>query len=206
MPNFFDQPTSTSKLTSLNCELINTCDCISSDFFDESFAKQYYQNNLTNYLFICTYKDCLYLNGLYYKDNEDSLSQANLGRVDLLNNYCKYKFGETTMNNMPYGTMLTIKALSEYSRYEFIFVSDAMKVLILGNRQGDVHLYSLEIKVTNSKMGINDVPIAIIDCMSRIAGMRIVDHLDEMNPMNNYVEIFVMKLNGLFQCFKFKYS
>jgi hypothetical protein len=164
--------------------------------------KCYITNSLLKNFTLCCYKDCFYLNSLIYNEKEDKFEQVNLGKIDLIKNYLSYTLSESSINSY---AIFNLKYLIEYSRYEYVFTSTALNILILGNRNGDIQLYPLEIKVyKDNKIGINEQPISIIDFNGRIAGVRVLDYINENDSNMNYCEVYVLKVDRTLECYKLK--
>ncbi len=150
------------------------------------------ESPLKDYLLLSTSKDCMFLYG-YYNDKE-----INLGMRNLLKNYFRYTLSSSTV---AYQDILHIKLYADYTRYEYSFNSDAINCIIVGNRQGDIQVYDMEVVFyKDGKVGFNEKPLFIIDCGMRIVGMKMIDHFGGLNQ--GYVELFVLKLNRSFESFK----
>jgi hypothetical protein len=102
------------------------------------------------------------------------------------------------------GGLINIKYYVEYSRYEYVLVSNALKLLILGNKQGDISIYNLEFVVSNDKLVFNHNPIVIIDMDTRLAGIRLHEVIDESNSNKNYCYLYIITIGGTLECYKLK--
>ena len=135
-----------------------------------------------------------------HQSQGNSLSQLNLGKINLLKNYLKIKLPETGISTQ---MIIALKYYKDYSRYEFLFVSKALNLIIVANRAGDVQIYKMEINLySDGKVGIDNEPIFVIDCNSRITGLRVIDHFDEFDHGKSFCEIFILKLNRTFLKYK----
>lgn len=179
-------------------------DKIDNDYIcQESLNKQSLKDHLLKYYIFCCHQHCLFLNSLFFKNDDDSLSELCLGKINLIDNYFKCKYNNS--QNLIYSTAMNMKYYYEYSRYEFIYVSYCLHVLIVGNRQGDIQIYDLELILSNEgELKINNNPLGIIDCNGRIVGFQVVEYNNKHS--NNYLEIYVLKLNKILECYKFRRS
>jgi hypothetical protein len=155
------------------------------------------KNNLNKYIIISSYKTCIFISG-FEGDNSD---QVNYGKFNPLVNYLLLKY--SNLESFGYNSIVNIKYYIEYSRYEFVFISKCLNKLILGNKQGDIHIFNLEFSFQNNKHSFNTTPIAIIDINTRILGIRVEDYEDNINSNNNYFLIYIVCLNGYLECYKF---
>jgi WD40 repeat protein len=167
---------------------------------DIDYYKLFLSNCLQKYIYVTTYKNSIYITG--YEETSDKISQINFSKFNPLINYIKLKY--RNINSVTYATLIELKHYIEYSRYEYILISEAMNKLILGNKQGDINIYEMDLYFKDGKLQISTKPITIIDFNFRIAGIRIVDYIDKINPENNYFNLFIVGLNGYFECYKFK--
>jgi hypothetical protein len=184
--------------TDLNSQTLN----INYDYFSkDSLEKQNFQETLIKYFIFSCHQHSIFLNSLFFKTEEDSLTHICLGNINLIGNYFKYKY--TNYQNLVYSTAMSIKYHYEYSRYEYLFISQILRVLIVGNKQGDIQIYDLELIVNNEgKITINDSPIAIIDCNGRLAGFKVIEY--ENSYGLNHLEIYILKINKNLECYKFR--
>lgn len=138
-----------------------------------------------------------------YDEKEGKFEQINLGKINLVKNYLSCTLNESNLNSY---TIFNLKYVIEYSRYEFLFTSYALNILIIGNRNGDIQIYPLEIKYyfKDYKIGISEQPISIIDFNGRIAGVRVLDYINESDSQMNYCEIYVLKIDRTLECYKLK--
>jgi hypothetical protein len=165
--------------------------------FDE-YTKKYY-SNLSRYVYISTYKTNVFITGF----EGDTLKQVNYGSFSPMEFYLRLKYSQDLALTYNLGNVMNVKYYIEYSRYEYIFVSKALNMLILGNKQGDIVLYNLEFVYVDDKLVFNSNPVAIIDMDTRLAGMRIYDLIDENDSLKNRCFIYVVTVEGRFECFKF---
>jgi len=194
----FSNETISNKGTDLNSLSLN----INYDYFSEySLEKQNFQESLFKYFMFSCHQHSIFLNSIFMKTDEDSLAHICLGKINLIGNYFKYKY--TNNQNLVYSTAMIIKNYYEYSRYEYLFISKNLRVFIVGNKQGDIQIYDLELILNNEgKIKINDSPLAIIDCNGRLAGFKVIEY--ENSYGLNHLEIYVLKINKNFECYKFR--
>lgn len=181
-------------------------------------AEEYNFPSINNYLYLSTYKSCLFLNSLC--DSSTGPSSSSLGKIDLISNYFCNKYHNNS--ELAYPDVVSVKYYIEYSRYEYIHISKALNLLIIGNRQGDVQIYDMVINVYKQKKDpiiplldfeenefiykyiINNKPKIILDMNKRIAGMKLIDHIDHINPLNNFADLFILTVVGDFEAFRIK--
>ena len=163
----------------------------------ESYNKLFYQNSLLKLFIFSSHKDCLYLNALVFNEQDDSLTQVNLGKINLIRNYFRNSLSNL---NVTYAEIINIKTHFEYTRYEFLFISKTLRLLIVGNRQGDIQIYEMELKLyKDGKIGIKEEPLMIFDCNNRIVGMTVIEHINHVESFNSYIDIYIMKINRKFE-------
>jgi hypothetical protein len=174
---------------------------LSIDESNNNYISNECEENLMNYLekkyfIISTYSNFLLIHQISCNKNGDK-KYSVCSKVDLLKNYLK-----EVMNNghLVSQTILNMKYHSEYSRYEFIFVSKNLNMLVVGNRSGDIQGYKLEFnKISENTFKFNNEPIFIINCESRIASVKILDVGDNNS---GYLQIFVLKINRIFESYR----
>lgn len=190
----------TSVFNNIINHILGIADDDTREVIDTQTLSGFLTDNKIDYFILSTHKDCLFINSIYSKEEEEgtSLRQVNLGKINLVRNYLQ---NSITMTNISYTDIMNMKYHFEYSRYEFIFVSKSLNVLVVGNRQGDIHFYDMEIKIyeEEGKVAIKEEPIAIIDCNYRIAGLRVVDHFNKSEPTKSCCEIFILKVNRILE-------
>lgn len=156
-------------------------------------SKENIRNNLLQYFMGCTYQLNFCLNCIQF--DGDNLSSKNIGQINLMQNYFRYKYLEVSDYYNPHNHFV-IQSYMGFSRYEYYFTSDVLNMIIIGNRAGDIQFYEMELEVNQSNVvTIKNKPIAIIDCKARIAGMKVIDN-------QNYCEIYILKLNGVLEIYK----
>jgi hypothetical protein len=168
---------------------------------EESLNKQNLQETLLKYFIFSCHQHCIFLNSFFFKKEEDSLSNYCLGKINLIKNYLKCKYDN--YQNLIYSTAMNIKYYYEYSRYEYLFISHSLRILIVGNKQGDIQIYDLELFVNNQgNLKFNDSPLVVIDCNGRLAGLKVVEYDNEYGI--SHLEIYVLKINKFLECYKFR--
>lgn len=153
------------------------------------------QYNLVNkYYLLSSSQERLSLYEMCFENN--ILVSKPIGKIELLVNQIKEKYKDIV--NLDVYSVFMIKNMLKYSRYEFIQIAYRMKVMIIGNKNGDLQIYPLtiDIDMINNKIGIRDKPIIILDCNERIAGIR----LDEKG--DTILDIYVLTLSGMFYCYQ----
>jgi hypothetical protein len=162
----------------------------------DEFLYKYYVNSLSRYIYISTYKTKVFITSF-----DEDLKQINLGNFSPIDNYLRLKFSD--VDNMGLNNMMSIRYYIEYSRYEYIMVSNALNKLVLGNKQGDISVYNLEITEKENGLVFNENPLAIIEVNTRVAGIRIHDVIDEYDYSKNLFYLYIVTIEGRFECYKF---
>ena len=101
-----------------------------------------------------------------------------------------------------YGMMYNINGIYQSSRYEFIFYSKNMNLILFGSKAGDLHVFEMNIyhDKKNKMIGIEDEPNILISFGSKIAGMKFMENEDEKG--RKIIDVFVITLAGVFYYYK----
>jgi hypothetical protein len=162
------------------------------------YEESHYQYSLTKYLYVMAYKTQIYISAVTDKE----LKEVNYGSFSPIHYYLRYKY--TDFDTMNLSNMMSLKYYIEYSRYEYVLISKALNKLVLGNKQGDISVYNLELIVNDdNKITFNDSPVAILDISSRLAGIRLHDTFNENDESRNYFILYILTTDGRFESYKF---
>lgn len=156
--------------------------------------ERFLQDNLINkYYLLSSSSERVSLYEMCFENS--NLIAKSLGKIELLVNCIKEKY--KTIANLDVYSVFMIKNMVKYSRYEFIEVVNEMKIVIFGNKNGDIQIYQLAIDIdeVNNKIGIRDQPIIIVDCHERLGGIRIEEKGESS------VDIYVLTLSGMLYCY-----
>ena len=163
----------------------------------ERFIKD---NLLDKYYVFSTYQKYACLNELYYTnninaDNKREIKIKNLGKIFLLKRYINSILLEKV--NIDNYTIISLKNLSSYSKYEFINYSENLKLLFIIGRNGDLHIQEMIIEKDENKqmIGIKDQPEFLVEFEEKIVGVKFFDKI--YNP-----EIYVLTISGKLYNFK----
>ena len=129
-------------------------------------------------------------------DNDESdwrIENKPLGKVELFKNFLIERFRGYT--NLSFMEILILKQLKSFGRYEFLFISESMKLILIGNKTGDLQIFRMVIEVgeCDDKIGIIDTPDVIIDYYEKLAGIRVIESDD-----GESVDIYAIDLKGTF--------
>lgn len=121
-----------------------------------------------------------------------------LGKIELLRNLIKAKFSDLEQLDFRHAAML--RDFVSSSRYEYIFSCKRMGLLFLGNKNGDLQVFKMEIEIDDKEKmgGIKDEPVMIIYFGERLAGIRIFEMSDKV------AEIYALSLTGVIYNYKIK--
>jgi hypothetical protein len=116
-----------------------------------------------------------------------------LGKVELFKNFLIERFRGYT--NLSFMEILILKQLKSFGRYEYLFISESMKLIFIGNKTGDLQIFRMVIEVgeCDDKIGIIDTPDVIIDYYEKLAGIRVIEADD-----GESVDIYALDLKGTF--------
>ena len=100
---------------------------------------------------------------------------------------------------LDYVHLLNIQGIYQCSRYEFIFYSKNMNLILLGSKAGDLHVYEMNIyhDKVNKLIGVEDEPNILIGFGEKIAGMKFIE-----NNNKKVIDVFVLTLTGMFYYYK----
>jgi hypothetical protein len=165
--------------------------------YNERFIKN---NLLDKYYILSTYQKYACLNELYYgnnvnENNKREIKIKSLGKILLLKRYLNTILLEKP--NVDNYTILVLKNLSNYSKYEFIHFSEYLKLMFIIGRNGDLHIQEMVIEKDEDKqmIGIRDQPEFLVEFGEKIVGVKFFDKI--INP-----EIYVLTLTGKLYNFK----
>ena len=181
----------------------NEFDKISYDELND--YEKYLQLNLIDKYYILSSTN--HRAGLYRLDfkkqensNEKKIMAIPLGKIELARIYIRDLYMETF--NIDYGMMYNINGIYQASRYEFIFYSKNMNLILLGSKAGDLHVFEMNIyhDKKNKLIGIEDEPNILISFGSKIAGMKFIENKNENG--RKIIDVFVITLSGIFYYYK----
>ena len=170
----------------------------------DDYEKYIKVNLIDKYYILSSCNHCAGLFRLDYKKEENSdkkiIVAISLGKIELSRIYIRDLYmGEF---NLDYGTMYNINGIYQSSRYEFIFYSKNMNLILLGSKAGDLHVFEMNLyhDKTNNLIGIEDEPNALISFRSKIAGMKFLEN--ENDKERKVIDVFVITLSGIFYYYK----
>ena len=181
----------------------NEFDQISYDELDD--YQKYLKLNLIDKYYILSSTN--HRAGLYKLDfkklensNDKKIVAIPLGKIELARIYIRDLFMETF--NIDYGMMYNINGIYQSSRYEFIFYSKNMNLILLGSKAGDLQVFEMNLyhDKKNKLIGIEDEPNILISFGSKIAGMKFIENKDEKG--RKIIDVFVITLSGIFYYYK----
>ena len=156
----------------------------------EKFLKD---NLIDKYYIFSTYKDIAYLNELHFVEKDDGTKEVKsfpIGKIELLRNYLLAKY--QIILNLDYNIIVTLNHLISGIRYDYIFISEKLKLILIGGKNGDLQIYKMLIEENKNenKIGIKSSSEIIINFKERIAGMKFFE-IDD-----NKIDVFVLSLSG----------
>ena len=181
----------------------NEFDKISYDELDD--YEKYLKFNLVDKYYILSSTN--HRAGLYKLDfkkiensNKKKVVAIPLGKIELTRIYIRDLFMENFQ--IDYGMMYNINGIYQSSRYEFIFYSKNMNLILFGSKAGDLHVFEMNIyhDKKNKMIGIEDEPNILISFGSKIAGMKFMENEDEKG--RKIIDVFVITLAGVFYYYK----
>ena len=94
-----------------------------------------------------------------------------------------------------------MKGIYQSSRYEFVFYSKNLNLILLGSKAGDLQVFEMNIYYdkTKKQVCLEDEPNALIYFGEKIAGMKFIDNIENGRKI---IEIFVLTLSGMFYYYK----
>ena len=167
---------------------------------NDYYYQRYLEDNLINkYYILSTYHNIAYLNELVFAPNNNNdesdwrIENKPLGKVELFKNFLIERFRGYT--NLSFMEILILKQLKSFGRYEYLFISESMKLIFIGNKTGDLQIFRMVIEVgeCDDKIGIIDTPDVIIDYYEKLAGIRVIESDD-----GESVDIYAIDLKGTF--------
>ena len=167
--------------------------------------EKYLKINLIDKYYILS--SCNHCAGLYALDfkkiensNEKKIVGIPLGKIELTRIYIRDLY--MGIFNLDMGMLYNINGIYQSSRYEFIFYSKNMNLILLGSKAGDLHVFEMNLyhDKNNKMIGIEDEPNALISFGSKIAGMKFLENEDEKG--RKIIDVFVITLAGVFYYYK----
>ena len=167
--------------------------------------EKYLKINLIDKYYILS--SCNHCAGLYALDfkkiensNEKKIVGIPLGKIELTRIYIRDLY--MGIFNLDMGMLYNINGIYQSSRYEFIFYSKNMNLILLGSKAGDLHVFEMNLyhDKNNKMIGIEDEPNALISFGSKIAGMKFLENEDEKG--RKIIDVFVITLSGIFYYYK----
>ena len=170
----------------------------------DDYEKYLKINLIDKYYILSTCNHCAGLYQLDFKKIENTdkkkIVGIPLGKIELTRIFIRDLYMETF--HLDYGMMYNINGIYQSSRYEFIFYSKNMNLILLGSKAGDLHVFEMNIyhDKQNKLIGIEDEPNVLISFGSKIAGMKFLENEDEKG--RKIIDIFVITLSGVFYYYK----
>ena len=170
----------------------------------DDYEKYLKINLIDKYYILSTCNHCAGLYQLDFKKIENTdkkkIVGIPLGKIELTRIFIRDLYMETF--HLDYGMMYNINGIYQSSRYEFIFYSKNMNLILLGSKAGDLHVFEMNIyhDKQNNLIGIEDEPNVLISFGSKIAGMKFLENEDEKG--RKIIDIFVITLSGVFYYYK----
>ena len=181
----------------------NEFDKFSYDELDD-YEKYLKINLIDKYYILSSTNHSAGLYKLDFKQIDDSHKKKvvaiPLGKIELTRIYIRDLYMENF--NIDYGMMYNINSIYQSSRYEFIFYSKNMNLILFGSKAGDLHVFEMNIyhDKKNKMIGIEDEPNILISFGSKIAGMKFLENEDENG--RKIIDVFVITLAGVFYYYK----
>ena len=170
----------------------------------DDYEKYLKINLIDKYYILSTCNHCAGLYQLDFKKIENTdkkkIVGIPLGKIELTRIFIRDLYMETF--HLDYGMMYNINGIYQSSRYEFIFYSKNMNLILFGSKAGDLHVFEMNIyhDKQNKLIGIEDEPNVLISFGSKIAGMKFLENEDEKG--RKIIDIFVITLSGVFYYYK----
>ena len=149
----------------------------------DDYEKYLKINLIDKYYILSTCNHCVGLYQLDFKKIENTdkkkIVGIPLGKIELTRIFIRDLYMETF--HLDYGMMYNINGIYQSSRYEFIFYSKNMNLILFGSKAGDLHVFEMNIyhDKQNKLIGIEDEPNVLISFGSKIAGMKFLENEDE---------------------------
>ena len=158
-------------------------------------------NLIDKYYILSTCNHCAGLFQLDFKleENKKIVTAIPLGKIELNRIYIRDLYMEEF--NIDYRNLLLIQGINQCSRYEFIFFSKNMNLLLLGSKSGDLHIFEMNIyhDKKNKLIGVEDEPNILISFGEKIAGMKFLDNYENGRKI---IDVFALTLSGMFYYYK----
>ena len=96
-----------------------------------------------------------------------------------------------------------------FSRYEFIYVSNGLGLVIIGNKAGDLHVYGLEFNFNFDEnceekdkeyLTFEKEPEFVIEFKRKVCGYKVLEYCDTVND-RDYIEIYAIDIDGGVFCY-----
>ena len=171
---------------------------------DLSDYEKYIKLNLIDKYYILS--TCNHSAGLFKLDfkidetnNKKVIQGIPLGKIELSRIYLRDLYMDQL--NINFGDLLIMKGIYQSSRYEFVFYSKNMNLILLGSKAGDLQIFEMNIYYdkTKKQVCLEDEPNALIYFGEKIAGMKFIDNIENGRKI---IEIFVLTLSGMFYYYK----
>ena len=171
---------------------------------DLNLYEKYIKLNLINkYYILATCNHCAGLFELDFKldeiNNKKVVKPIPLGKIELTRIYLRDLYMDQF--NISFGELLKMKGIYQSCRYEFIFYSTNMNLILLGSKAGDLQIFEMNIyhDKENKLICLEDEPNILISFGEKIAGMKFMDNIENGRKVIN---IFVLTLSGIFYYYK----
>ena len=118
-----------------------------------------------------------------------------LGKIELNRIYIRDLYRDKLfLDNL---SILNIKKINDYTRYEFIHFSKEMNLFFLGSRAGDLQMFEMNIyrDKINGLVGVEDEPNVLISFEEEIVGMKFFES-------KNIIDIFSLTISGMLYYYK----
>ena len=170
----------------------------------DDYEKYLKINLIDKYYILSTCNHCAGLYQLDFKKIENTdkkkIVGIPLGKIELTRIFIRDLYMETF--HLDYGMMYNINGIYQSSRYEFIFYSKNMNLILLGSKAGDLHVFEMNLyhDKESKLIGIEDEPNALISFGSKIAGMKFIEN--ENDKDRKVIDVFAITLSGIFYYYK----
>jgi len=178
--------------------------------------------NLENFFIFSTFKCCMFVQSIKIFQKKNSAKnfaenfdydykQIEHGKINLLKNYLEKKFPG---DEISYEMKSFIFGYLNFSRYEFIYVSNGLKLIVVGNKAGDLHVYGLDFNLNVEKgeniqkenekfITFEKEPEFLIEFKRKIVGYKVLEYCDTNLNGNNrdFIEIYAIDCDGRMFCY-----
>ena len=167
--------------------------------------EKYIKINLIDKYYILT--SCNHCAGLYKLDykkientNKNKLVGIPLGKIELTRIFIRDLY--MGIFHLDYGMLYNINGIYQSSRYEFLFYSKNMNLILFGSKSGDLHVFEMNLyhDKNNKMIGIEDEPNVLINFGGKIAGMKFIESDNENG--RKVIDVFAITLSGIFYYYK----